>query len=71
MLRTPSVTGSPLRFGVIHNHTSIVTEMYDACNLLVLLAQNRELPCVIFDKSIPCALYLPMTDEKKKVFQSC
>jgi hypothetical protein len=66
MPRTPSVTGMPpLRFGVIHNHASIVTRIDDACNLLFLLAQNSEPPCLIFDKPIPCAIYLPMTDEKK------
>ena len=43
MTRNPSVTGMPPpRFGVIPHHASIVTMMYDACNLLFLLAQNNE-----------------------------
>ena len=50
MPRTQSVTGLlPLRFGVIHYHASIVTGIYDACNLLFLLAQNIEPHFLISD----------------------
>ena len=43
MTCNPSVTGMyHLRFGVIHNHVSIVAMMYGTCNLWFLLAQNSE-----------------------------